>query len=258
MDRLPLFPDTTRIENDSLRIAGHDLTALADLYGTPIYIYDRATLDNSVTAYQSTLKNYYPAPSRLTYAGKAFLCKAIAEWTQAHRLLVDCTGEGEIGIAVAGSVPREHLLVHGVNKSMADLKSAMQIAATLVVDNLTELDRIANLFSNSRSAASRFPSLWLRLLPEFAVQTHHPHTETGGHDSKFGMARAEIIEAAGICKEKKLPLQGLHFHQDSNFRDLSPLIPAIELGLSLDPELEFSDEWLFCPGAGFRCARDVK
>ena len=125
MDRLPLFPDTTRIENDSLRIAGHDLTALADLYGTPLYIYDRATLDNSVTAYQRALKKHYPAPSRLTYAAKAFLCKAIGEWTQAHKLLVDCAGAGEIDIALAGNVPREYILVHGVSKSTADLNSAL-------------------------------------------------------------------------------------------------------------------------------------
>ena len=64
---------------------------------------------------------------------------AIAQWTQLHNLFVDCTGEGEIAMAVAGGVPREHILVHGVNKSTADLKSAMKYAGTIVVDNLTEL-----------------------------------------------------------------------------------------------------------------------
>ena len=120
-ERLALFPDSTQVQNDALFIAGHDLGSLADQCGTPLYVYDRATLEACVASYVSALRNYYPAPARLTYAGKAFLCKAIAEWTQRHDLFVDCTGEGEIAIAVAGGVPRQNLLVHGVNKSMADL-----------------------------------------------------------------------------------------------------------------------------------------
>ena len=152
-DRLALFPDSTRIRNDSLTIAGHNLASLADQYGTPLYIYDRATMDASIAAYQGALKAYYPAASDVTYAGKAFLCKAIAQWTREHHLWLDCTGEGEIAIAVAGNVPRENILVHGVNKSIADLKSAIQHAGTIVVDNLAELHRLQNysLFTNPHS-----------------------------------------------------------------------------------------------------------
>ena len=114
--------------------------ALADRYGTPLYVYDRATLDASVRSYIGRCEPLIiHASSHITYAGKAFLCKAIAEWTQTHDLFVDCTGEGEIAIAVAGGVPREHILVHGVNKSLADLKAALEYAGTIVVDNLTEL-----------------------------------------------------------------------------------------------------------------------
>ncbi|NTU56569.1 MAG: diaminopimelate decarboxylase, partial [Anaerolineales bacterium] len=51
MDRLALFPVSTKIENDSLTIAGHDLASLADRYLTPLYIYDRATLDLSARTY---------------------------------------------------------------------------------------------------------------------------------------------------------------------------------------------------------------
>src|SRR5262245_49308272 len=150
-NRLSLFPESTRVRGDSLFIAGHSLASLSADHGTPLYIYDRATLDLSVADYQSALRAYYPAESHITYAGKAFLCKAIAAWTQSHNLIVDCTGEGEIGIAVAGGVPRENILVHGVNKSFADLKSALECACTIVVDNLTELKRIHVILNrNSR------------------------------------------------------------------------------------------------------------
>lgn len=251
MNRLSLFPNATKIQNNQLTIAGQALNQLAEQYGAPLYIYDRATLDASAQEYQDALAAFYPGPASVTYAGKAFLCKALAAWTQLHNLTVDCTGEGEIGIAVAGGVPREKILVHGVNKSMADLKSAFQHAGTIVVDNLTELIRIQLLLTNYQASA---PNIWLRLLPGVAVTTHHSHTQTGQHDSKFGMTREEIIEAAKFCKENKLPLNGIHFHQGSNFRDPEPLIPAIDMALDLAKEIGLGGEWHFCPGGGWGVA----
>ncbi|KAA0257900.1 MAG: diaminopimelate decarboxylase [Chloroflexi bacterium] len=288
MRRLDLFPITAKIENDQLNIAGYNLPALADRYQTPLYVYDRATLDSAAAGYKSALASFYPGAGSVTYAGKAFLCLALAQWTQLHRLTVDCTGEGEIAIAVAGGVSREKILVHGVNKSDDDLKAAIQHAGVIVVDNLGELRRLHVILSEAIRAPQRgenlsasmetlrsdnspipqspisnpqllitnyqLPSLWLRLLPGVAVSTHHAHTQTGQHDSKFGMTREEILEAAAFCKEHGLPMNGIHFHQGSNFRDPEPLIPAIELALDLAKEIGFKNEWHFCPGGGWGAA----
>lgn len=254
-DRLALFPDSTRIQNDALFIAGHDLATLAEKYETPLYIYDRATMDSAVMDYRSALQSYYPASSHLTYAGKAFLCKAIAEWTQTHDLFLDCTGEGEIAMAIAGGVPRKNILVHGVNKSSSDLQTALKYAGTIVVDNLTELRTLESdsLLSKLRKQASAL-QIWLRLLPGVAVTTHHSHTQTGQQDSKFGMTRVELLEGAKFCQEYDLPLKGIHFHQGSNFRDPEPLIPAIDMALDLAKEIGFKGEWHFCPGGGWGVA----
>lgn len=257
-NRLSLFPESTRVRDDSLFIAGHSLASLADQSLTPLYVYDRHTLDLAATDYRSALQAYYPGAATVTYAGKAFLCKAIAQWTQHHKLMVDCTGEGEIGIAVAGGVPREHILVHGVSKSIADLQAALQHAGTIVVDNLTELKRIHVILSHEAakdlSSHAPHPTLWLRLLPGVAVHTHHAATQTGQHDSKFGMTREELLEAAKFCKANNLPLKGIHFHQGSNFRDPEPLIPAIDMALDLAKEIGFAGEWHFCPGGGWGVA----
>ena len=247
MKRLDLFHITTKIENDRLTIAGHDLKLLAEENQTPLYIYDRATLDAAVTEYKTALASSYPGAGSITYAGKAFLCLALAQWTRSQNLTVDCTGEGEIAIAIAAGVPRENILVHGVNKSEADLRSAAQYAGTIVVDNLQELSQLGQYELKNTE-------LWLRLLPGMAVSTHHAHTQTGQHDSKFGMTREEIMEAANFCKQHGLPLKGIHFHQGSNFRDPEPLLPAIEIALDLSKEIGFQSEWHFCPGGGWGVA----
>ena len=107
--RLQLFPLTTALDSSAasttdigstpeattvLTIAGCDLSALAEQYGTPLYLYDQATMDTAVGAYQQALAQYYPGGGGVTYAGKAFLCVAAAQWTQRHNLLLDCTGAG--------------------------------------------------------------------------------------------------------------------------------------------------------------------
>jgi diaminopimelate decarboxylase len=248
MDRLNLFPDTTTIEHDSLSIASCNLTNLAGQFGTPLYLYDRVTLDNSCKAYQTALAEFYPGPSGLTYAGKAFLCLAMAEWTQQHGLWVDCTGEGEIAIAVAAGVPCERLLAHGVNKSAADLEAACNYAGVLVVDNLSELMRLVERFHHRR-----VPDLWLRFQPGLAVDTH-TFTQTGQAGSKFGMEGDQILEAVRICREQALPLSGLHFHQGSQFRDPAPLAWAIERVLDLAQTIGFDAGWTLCAGGGWGVA----
>jgi len=250
MSRLELFPISTRIQNDSLTIAGHSLESLAKRYMTPLYLYDRATLDFYAKTYSDALASKYPAHSHVTYAGKAFLCPAIAKWTQQYHHSLDCTGEGEVVIAVASGVRREHILVHGVSKSTADLNAAINHAGTIIVDNLTEL---RNLLSIMRGKSSSL-QIWLRLLPGVAVSTHHKHTQTGQHESKFGMTREEIFEAAKLCRENRLSLNGIHFHQGSNFRDPEPLIPAIDMALDISREIGLKDEWHFCPGGGWGVA----
>lgn len=247
--RLALFPRSTRIEQDTLWIGGCNIEALAEAYGTPLYLYDRAELDCAAEAYRRALSENWAGDWGITYAGKAFLNLMIAQWAAGQGFKVDCTGAGEIAIAVQAGLAREQILVHGVNKSREDLQFALRYAGTIVVDNLSELHKIIAL-----ADGENLPALWLRFQPGLAVQTHHAATQTGQEGSKFGMSEAQIMEAAAFCRTHGLPLQGLHFHQGSQFRDPSPLQPAIEKALDLAQEIGFRGHWHFSPGGGWGVA----
>ncbi len=256
--RLPLFPLTTQIQpvdapaqpgQQTLTIAGCSVVDLADQHATPLYLYDQATLDRSVDAYREALATHFPGPSGITYAGKAFLCTAVAQWAAHRGLWVDCTGAGELHIAQAAGVPQAQILVHGVNKTPADLRAALAQAGTLVVDNLTELHRLPALAAEM----GRCPDLWLRIRPGVAVATH-VHTQTGQADSKFGMDRDEAVAAVAFCLAQTLPLTGLHFHQGSHFHDPTPLPPALETILVLAAQLRDETGWtpqVLSPGGGW-------
>ncbi len=252
--RRELFPDTTTVvetpAGQVLAIAGVDLAGLADRYGTPLYLYDRTTLDTAVAAYRAALTAAYAGQAGLTYAGKAFLCTAVARWAAQVGLWIDCTGLGEIGMARAAGVPRPQILVHGVNKSQADLAAAVGQAGTLVVDNLIELERLRAL---RLSGQRPFPDLWLRFRPGVTVDTH-THIQTGQQESKFGMEEEEVLLAARLCREHDLPLTGLHFHLGSQFRDPTPIVQALNRTLDLAAAIGLNGAWTLSPGGGWGVA----
>jgi len=255
--RLDLFPISAKIEktgtSNSLSIAGCNLASLAEEYGTPLYLYDRETLDRNVSEYMSALEVYYPGESGISYAGKAFLCTAIVQWTQIHRLWLDCSSDVEIAIALAGKAPESNILLHGVNKSPLDLQWGMQSAGTLVVDHLTELNQIIDI---QRQSDEAMPDLWLRLRPGVSVDTH-TSIQTGQTDSKFGMGVSEALELVGLCLEQRLPLTGVHFHLGSHFHDPSPLSSALDIVLDFIREAFIQTGWLpkyLSPGGGWGVA----
>lgn len=255
--RLGLFPETSELVSEGqdlrLEIARCNLDVLADQYGTPFYVYDRQTMDNAVAAYRRALVREYPGKSSLTYAGKAFLCLALGQWAAGSDLFLDCSSAGELHIAVESGVERERILVHGVNKNNLDLDAALRQAGVLVIDNLAELKRI--LEAREKLPGQFLPELWLRFRPGLVVETHH-HTQTGQSDSKFGMGRIEIIQAARLCREHSLPLKGLHFHLGSDIQDATPIKEAVRLVSIVMKELR-EEGWMpdvLCPGGGLGVA----
>jgi len=253
--RLDLFPLTTEIagtgEEAHLTIAGCDLTALAEQFGTPLYVYDQASMDAAVVAYRQALARHYPGQAGITYAGKAFMCVAAAQWVQQQDLLLDCTGAGELRLAAAAGVKRTNILVHGVNKSPNDLAAAVAQAGIIVVDNVTELQRLIALHQTQT-----MPALWLRVRPGVAVDTH-AYRQTGQQDSKFGMSIDEASEAVLLCQQHALPLTGIHFHQGSHFHDPEPVGLALETVLDMVAQLRDRCGWtpeVLCPGGGWGVA----
>ncbi len=254
--RLPLFPLTTEVTSTpagpSLSVGGLDLNALAQQFGTPLYVYDQTTMDAAATSYREALAHHYPGETGVTFAGKALLLLAAAQWVQRQGFLLDCTGAGELHIATTADVPNYQILVHGVNKSDEDLTAAVEHGGVIVVDNPTELARLADLAAQGRA----LPELWLRVRPGVAVETH-AYRQTGQHDSKFGFSTEEAITAVGMAQAKGLPVTGFHFHQGSQFFDPAPIGPGIDTVLDLVQTLHQRHGWLpktISPGGGWGVA----
>ncbi len=243
--RLSLFPISTAVHNDQLTLQGYTLQELAKEHGTPLYLYDAATLEHQYHRYRQALQNY-PGKSSITYAGKAYLSPKVIRWMAAHEAWIDCSSAGEISATRKFST-RVPILLHGVNKSATDLEWALRFAQTIVVDNLSEWQRLIRLHHQGH----RLPDLWLRFRPGVLAHTHS-HIQTGHETSKFGMSAEEILEAIRLAEQNGLNVQGLHFHIGSQWRETAPLREAIEQALKLASEIRWAtEEWHFCPGGGW-------
>ncbi|MER2599717.1 MAG: diaminopimelate decarboxylase [Caldilineales bacterium] len=241
-DPATLLPLTaSRNPDGALLIGGCALPDLAERFGTPLYVYDAATLHAQAQAYHAALAAY-PGPSRVTYAAKAWLCTATAQWAQAAHLGLDVVSAGELAIALAAGFVAGDIHLHGNNKNAATLVAALEAGVgCVVVDHAAELALLHDL----AAARGQRQRIWLRVNPAVEAATHS-HTRTGHAASKFGVAlhdgSAEVLAGAALA----LPwveLTGLHCHIGSQLFDPGPLARAAGLLVDLAARLHQTVGW---------------
>ena len=214
-----VFPDTARVsEEGHLVIGGCDAVDLADRFGTPVMVLDRATLEARAKAFSSILE-----PARVHYAGKALCCVAVLEVVRDLGLSLDvCTG-GELATALAADFPTERITFHGNNKSEMELRMALgEGVGKIVVDSFDEIDRLASM-----DAAA---DLMVRVTPGVEAHTHE-YVQTGQEDSKFGFTLAEGVALEALRRASsagRCTLRGIHAHIGSQIFELSAFDLAVE------------------------------
>jgi diaminopimelate decarboxylase len=201
-----LLPDSAEVLPDgSLAIGGCAVADLVAEYGTPLFVYDedhlRARCREAVAAFGDGV----------SYATKAFLCLAMARLVHEEGMHLDVATGGELHVALAAGVPPDRLVLHGNNKSDAELRRAREIGVgRMVVDSFDELDRLDRL----HAADGRVPRVLVRATPGVEAHTHE-FVRTGQVDSKFGFGVASGDLAKAVERASGSPaveLVGIHAH----------------------------------------------
>src|SRR5215831_6544197 len=117
----PLWPRTVRRADDGALLAGGvDVRELAQTYGTPAYVLDEADFRSRCRDFREAFTG-----ADVYYAAKAFCAKSVLRIAVEEGLHVDvCTG-GELAVALAAGVPPERIKVQGNNKSIGELRRAV-------------------------------------------------------------------------------------------------------------------------------------
>jgi diaminopimelate decarboxylase len=245
-----LLPLTAEVGSQGqLRIGGVDVLELVQEVGTPAFIYDEEHLRRRC---QEARQAFGP---RAAYASKAFLCKAMAALAYEEGLCIDVSTGGELAVALATGVPGERLVLHGNNKSEAELEDAIAAGVgRIVVDSFDEIDRLARVLSRpdpSQGGALRPPpSVLVRVTPGIEAHTHE-YVMTGQEDSKFGFGLTSGAAAEAIERLRHptscVRLVGIHSHIGSQIFALESFQQALAV---LGPF--FTDQSLeeLCIGGG--------
>ena len=164
--------------------------ALAEEFGTPLYVFDEEELRGNCRDYREAFASRY-ANSAVVYASKAYLAIWIAALMEEEGLGLDVVSGGELAVARRAGFPMDRILFHGNNKSEQELREALggEGIGRNVIDNFHELamlERIAGELGVSQRVL-------VRVSPNVDPHTH-VKTTTGVLDTKFGFS----LEARAI------------------------------------------------------------
>ena len=194
-------------------MAGLDVRDLAAEFGTPVFLLDEADFRARARAYADAF-----AGADVFYAGKAFLCGAVAKWVNEEGLHLDVCSSGELAVALRAGFPAERIALHGNNKSVAELEMALEAGVgRIVLDSYAEIVRLADL-ARQRNVVAK-----VQVRVTVGVEAHtHEFIATAHEDQKFGFSLAGGAAAEAVRRVLMLPsldLLGLHSHIGSQIFD---------------------------------------
>ena len=204
-----------------LVVAGVDVRDLAAEFGTPAYVLDETDFRDRARAFRDSFAHSFAdlcGGADVYYAGKAFLCTAVARWIAEEGLGLDTCSGGELTVALRGGVAPERIILHGNNKSDAELERALRLGVgRVVVDSLAEIEQVAAIARRLRVRAG------VVLRVTVGVEAHtHEYIATAHEDQKFGLSLAGGQAAEGVRRvlaHPELELLGVHSHIGSQIFD---------------------------------------
>lgn len=219
---LTLLPATTRVtDRGALEIGGVEVLEIVRKYGTPVFVYDEQDL---VSQFRLAHKLFGDG---IAYATKAVINKRVASLAYSSGLSLDVSTEGEYQCCRRAGVPSEHLVVHGNNKTYAEVYTAVSDGVQwIVADSFDDL----RLISRVASEVGRQPNVLIRINPGVEVHTHR-YVATGNRDSKFGFPTwtADGEQAVGLAKaDPALNFMGLHMHVGSFVLSTETFLAALK------------------------------
>ena len=246
-DLLPI--DTFYDQANTLNVGHQNLADLAKKYGTPLYIYDGATIRQQILTLRGLLNRFYPGNSEITYAAKAYFSLLFARKLANLGVGVDVVSLGELEVAKKAGFKAGQVHLHGNNKDEQELTGALAWGAqAIVVDSLEELEFLGSLAAR----LGKKGRVWLRVTPGITVNTHQ-YTQTAHPASKFGLPiqDGQAGEAIRCLKKSRwLTLTGLHAHLGSQFFEAEPYQLAVARLLELAEQEDFVPQEI-SPGGGW-------
>jgi len=208
------------------------LSDLAEQFGTPLYVYSRATIERHWHAFDKSVGEH---PHLVCFAVKANSNIGVLNALARLGSGFDIVSGGELERVLAAGGDPSKVVFSGLGKTEAEMKRALKVGIKCFnVESEPELERLNKVASEMGVKAP----VSLRINPDVDAQTH-PYISTGLRDNKFGIAfdRAPVVYKLANSLEH-LDVKGIDCHIGSQLTDIEPFIDATDRLLALVDELQ--------------------
>ena len=218
--------------NGRLRVEDVDLGDIAERFGTPCYVYSRATLEHHWQVFDEALGTH---PHLICYAVKANSSLAVLQVLADLGSGFDIVSQGELERVLQAGGDPSRIVFSGVGKRAAEMQRALEAGIRCFnVESEAELVRLEAVAAGTGHIAP----VSIRVNPDVDAQTH-PYISTGLRDNKFGI---DVDQARQVYQRASelphLQVTGIDCHIGSQLTDTTPFVDALERVLQLVDRLQ--------------------
>ena len=224
--------DFFQYKNEQLYVEDLPVKQLAEEFGTPLYIYSRATLERHWNAFDSALGKH---PHLICYAVKANSNIGILNVMAKLGSGFDIVSQGELERVLAAGGDASKVVFSGVAKSRAEIMRALEVGIRCFnVESVAELHHINQIAGEMEKIAP----ISLRVNPDVDAHTH-PYISTGLKENKFGVSVDEAREVYKLAATlPHVKITGMDCHIGSQLTELQPFLDATDRLIRLIEQLQ--------------------
>ena len=224
--------DFFQYKNEQLYVEDLPVKQLAEEFGTPLYIYSRATLERHWHAFDSALGDH---PHLICYAVKANSNIGILNVMAKLGSGFDIVSQGELERVLAAGGEASKVVFSGVAKSRAEIMRALEVGIRCFnVESVAELHHINQIAGEMGKVAP----ISLRVNPDVDAHTH-PYISTGLKENKFGVSVDEAREVYKLAATlPHVKITGMDCHIGSQLTELQPFLDATDRLIRLIEQLK--------------------
>lgn len=224
--------DFFQYKNEQLYVEDLPVKQLAEEFGTPLYIYSRATLERHWHAFDSALGDH---PHLICYAVKANSNIGILNVMAKLGSGFDIVSQGELERVLEASGEASKVVFSGVAKSRAEIMRALEVGIRCFnVESIAELHHINQIAGEMGKVAP----ISLRVNPDVDAHTH-PYISTGLKENKFGVSVDEAREVYKLAATlPHVKITGMDCHIGSQLTELQPFLDATDRLIRLIEQLK--------------------
>ena len=212
--------DFLAVRKNRLLIAGRDAAALAERYGTPLYIYGKDRILERYAGLEAALARHSPLQTRICYAMKANPHRGILRLLQRRGAWIDAVSPCEVETALKAGFPAERIIFTGTSVSRADLRSVFAVdGLTINIDAVEQLDLMSEVKRDFPSKAIRVSVRWN---PGIGRGINARVITAGKRSSdgtpiKFGVEAKKVLGVFARARKLGFHPVGIHQHLGSGW-----------------------------------------